>query len=140
CAVLASGKVKCWGLNDNGQLGNNSSTDSFTTPQTVKQFINEVGGLGTFADLENIVMVSAGMQHTCALRVDGNVFCWGDNSQLQLGRFLQPGSPVAGDAVVGLSNVVAIAAGGNHTCALTSNARVKCWGANDRGQLGNNGI
>ena len=81
--------------------------------------------------------VAAGTSHTCALKADGTVWCWGDNHFGQLGNgSLAPSAvPVA---VAGLgTGVVSLAGSGNHTCALTAQGGVLCWGANEAGQLGN---
>jgi alpha-tubulin suppressor-like RCC1 family protein len=123
CAVTNTGAVKCWGFNLNGQLGNGTQ-DSALTP-------TNVSGLGS-----GVAFVTAGDNHTCALTTGGAVKCWGDNANGQLGdgTTAQRLAPVG---VKGLtSGVLEIAAGGSFTCARLTGGRMKCWGANFNGQLG----
>ncbi len=86
--------------------------------------------------LGNITKIASAYNHTCALTTAGGVKCWGENSYAQLGdnSYTRRRTPVD---VSGLSaGVTAIAAGGVHSCALTSSGGVKCWGSNSSGQTG----
>lgn len=124
CALSADGGVSCWGSNEKGQLGDGTWLDR-PTPVAVSS-------LG-----KDIIAVTAGHQHACALSSKGIVSCWGSNEKGQLGdgTWMDRPTPVA---VSGLpDNIIAIAAGGEHTCALNAGGAVKCWGANESGQLGN---
>ena len=81
--------------------------------------------------------VSTGAFHTCALKLDGTVKCWGRNNEGQLGRgTTQNISNDFPTAVKFAGSVVAIAAGGYHTCALLAGGSIQCWGRNDEGQIG----
>ena len=126
CALSSSGGVLCWGRSDHCELG-------ISVPSVVPVAIPE-------DNLKSgIVQITSGGAHTCALTSGGGVLCWGDNYSGQLGNGdgNDSCSPVT---VTGLSSgVTQISAGGSHTCALTSNGGVLCWGENSDGQLGNNG-
>ena len=122
CAVVA-GRVKCWGTNASGQLGDGTNFDR-NTP------VNISGPSG------GVTAITAGSEHTCALTTDGAIWCWGANFSGQLGdgTNVNRNTPVN---VSGLSEgVAAIAAGAEHTCALTTGGAIWCWGANFSGQLG----
>ena len=125
CAVTTGGAVKCWGKNDNGQLGNGNNNNS-NVPVNVS-------GL----DSISISEISAGNAHTCALTSGGGVKCWGFNRYGQLGNGTTQDSYTPVDVSNLSSDVQAISTGGYHTCALTTSGGVKCWGENMFGKLGN---
>jgi alpha-tubulin suppressor-like RCC1 family protein len=135
CAMSTTGAVYCWGYNLSGQLGNNSTTNSDVPVQ-----VEGVGGSGL---LSGIASIAAGFAHTCAVSTTGGVYCWGYNPYGQLGNnsTTQRNVPVqvvgAGGSGV-LSGIASIAAGEDHTCALSTTGGIDCWGYNDYGQLGNN--
>lgn len=124
CAVLADGRVRCWGRNADGEQGT-GVRDGSRAASTV---LGSGGSVMARA-------VATGGHHSCALRANGSVACWGRNDVGQLGNgsFDPQLVPVA---VPGLGQVLAVAAGGRHSCALVADGSVHCWGANDRGQLG----
>jgi len=124
CAVTSSGGVKCWGYNNAGQLGD-GSTINRNAPVDVSGLSGAVKAATT------------GFQYSCALTSTGAVKCWGNNDQGQLGDGTNNASTTPVD-VSGLSSgVIAVQAGYNTTCAITSAGGVKCWGSNLYGQLGN---
>ncbi|MCX6047640.1 MAG: hypothetical protein NT075_21285 [Chloroflexi bacterium] len=123
CALLNSGAVKCWGYNYDGQLGDGTATQRITP-------INVVG-LSS-----GVTALTLGAYHTCAVQA-GNAKCWGNNASGQLGNATTTGSTTPID-VIGLGeNARTMVAGNGHTCALLLSGRVKCWGNNSTGQLGN---
>jgi alpha-tubulin suppressor-like RCC1 family protein/outer membrane protein OmpA-like peptidoglycan-associated protein len=128
CALLSTGTVKCWGSNGLGQLGTGSTSPSQSNVPV------DVSGL------TDVIAITAGDAHTCALVSNGTVKCWGDSVYGRLG-IGTPGTPRIKPSpldVTGLTDVTAITAGAYHTCALINDGTVKCWGRNNDGQLGNN--
>jgi alpha-tubulin suppressor-like RCC1 family protein len=130
CAVLADGRVQCWGDNTNGKLGSGSSLTLFRDSVPV-----------TVATVDDAVGVAAGYYHTCVLREGGTVRCWGMGLYGQLGDGTETNrnTPLEVD-VLGITDAVAITAGAYHNCALRADGTVWCWGRNIEGQVGDGTI
>jgi len=121
CALLGDGTVRCWGRNDQGQLGNGTTVQSTSTPVAV-------------SGLTGAASLSGGAFFTCAALLDGTVRCWGDNGYGQLGNgsTTDSSSPVS---VQGLSAVTALGLGDSHACAVLA-GMIWCWGYNEEGETG----
>ncbi|KAJ1467984.1 hypothetical protein T484DRAFT_2302239 [Baffinella frigidus] len=143
CALFEHGGVRCWGRNHYGQLGRGNTATIGDDAGEVASLADVDLGLG-----RTVVQLAAGYQHSCALRDDGHLKCWGDNSVGQLGLSdvdnRGDGADEMGarlpDEDLGYGwTVVGVAAGGYHTCARLENRELralKCWGGNEDGQLG----
>lgn len=138
CALLNTGRIKCWGLNSNGQLGLGDSNHRGDVPGEMGSAL-PVTDLGANAKVESLAM---GSSHSCARLTSGAVKCWGtsSNGALGLGAITSRGAEPnqMGDRleVVNLGGASSmIAASHEHTCALVSDV-VLCWGWNSLGQLG----
>ena len=123
CALVEVDGVQCWGLNVSGQLGDGTNIDSNTAVH--------VQGMDV-----QVIAIELGVSHSCALLETGEVHCWGDNENGQLGNGTRNNSNIP-VAVQGLTDkVVQIAAGGMFTCALTEKGRLFCWGNSLKGVIG----
>ena len=129
CVIASNDHAYCWGLNY-GLLGDGTTTSYRNTPVAVQ--------LGALPNL-TVKQISAGNDYTCAIASNDQAYCWGVNSNGQLGdgTGTQRNIPVA----VQLGDrpdlaVKQIATGNYHTCAIASNDQVYCWGYNTNGQLG----
>jgi len=123
CALTQEDGLRCWGLNDSGQLGDATFTDS-SIPVNVVDVI-----------ASDIIALQSGIKHTCALTSGGEVMCWGLNSSGQLGNGTNTNSnvPVLVQGLVG--KIVSISGGAEFTCAVNDANDVMCWGNNSSGQL-----
>jgi alpha-tubulin suppressor-like RCC1 family protein len=141
CGITTSGAALCWGSNLNGQLGTGTSGDVAFAPVAV------AGGL-TFTRISASTGTRFkinGRGHTCALTSAGAAYCWGDNTDLQIGTGQFTGgngmvtSPVQvaqGERGAGVT-FTSISAGSRHSCAVGSDGNAYCWGSNVMGALGN---
>ncbi len=136
CAVRTGGTVWCWGTASDGQLGNGQSGPGAHRTRAVQ--VRRGSG-----HLTGVVQLAAGLGHTCALRADGAVLCWGRAAQGQVGDGTfgdsdgQRTTPVRVRRGSGyLDDVIAIASGDYHVCVIRSGGSVFCWGDGIHGQLG----
>lgn len=122
CTLRTDQSVWCSGRNFDGEVGDGTSGNYVF-------YAAKVPGLTATA-------VSLGDLHSCAVRTDGKVACWGKNDQGQLGIGTAGGFVTAPAEVSGVTNAVAVSAGRDHTCAVTSAGALYCWGDNTNGAVG----
>ena len=134
CAILDNGDLKCWGWDSKGQLGDGGSNTNTNAPSSTA--IN----LGTG---RTAVAVAVGYSHTCAILDNGDLKCWGLDNYGQLGdggSNTDTNAPSSTPIDLGSGRTaVAVDAGKLHTCAILDNGDLKCWGLDDKGQLGDGG-
>ncbi len=125
CALDAQGRASCWGRNDRGQLGRPDG-EANLVPRSVETD-------------RRFLTISAGMTHTCAVSTEAMALCWGDNTAGQLGIASASDSFVPVVIEPAYFSVHRIAAGFDHSCAVTLAGECACWGSNSGGQLGVDG-
>lgn len=130
CAIGSDDKAYCWGRNDSGQLGDGSSSIR-TTPTLVLDGESP----GAFK-----MLVTTGDYHTCGIGSDDKAYCWGANTNNQLGDTTTSSrsTPVLVVNGAGPGTYKSITEGSIHTCGIGTDDKAYCWGANNQGQLGNN--
>jgi alpha-tubulin suppressor-like RCC1 family protein len=121
CALLANQTVWCWGSQNHGLLGNGTSDENIVSPTPVQAV-----GINTAA------AIACGGLNCCALLANGTLKCWGYNTfgQVGDGTTVDRSTPVQVLTGLGspLTNVVDVAIGGYHSCALNASNDVYCWG------------
>ncbi len=123
CAITTTGKVKCWGDNSYGQLGTNNTTASLTPMAPY--------------NLPKAKVLKSGAFNSCVVTSKGAAKCWGYNSNGQVGNGVTGPAALAPAQVVGLTKKVkTVEVGYTHVCAIKTNGKTVCWGANG-GALGN---
>eukprot|EP01083_Nonionella_stella_P068483 181840_1 len=134
CAISDANKLKCWGMNYDTQVGRSGSGS------LMGQWLTETELGSGFAPTEVVL----GWWFTCALSANYNVKCWGDGQFGQLGYGDASGRGGSGTMGDSLPNIdlgsdfvpIQITAGSDHVCALSTTKTVKCFGRNEKGQLG----
>jgi hypothetical protein len=128
CGIRTNGRLYCWGSDSHGKLGNGGANTDAAIPTVVS---------GGFTDWTSVAL---GGSHSCGRRANGRLYCWGAESVGELGN-----GGANADASVptlvagGFTDWIAVAAGGTHSCGLRSNHRIRCWGSDIAGQLGDGG-
>jgi alpha-tubulin suppressor-like RCC1 family protein len=153
CALLANKRVQCWGDNAEGQL---SATLGAGVTSNVPIYVRSSASSDP---LENVVSISAGGVHSCAVTIGGTVKCWGSNAHKQFdtdnsaninsilpvginslwaaARKTLPAGTIAADYPQDLAaGALQVFAGEWHTCAIRQSGAVACFGENSNGQLG----
>ncbi len=139
CALLSDKSVRCWGVSDVGQLGDNT-TDSIGDDESGWWAASTVD----FPSGETPAAITVGTDHACARFESGNVLCWGGNAKGQLG-ISGSNDPLGDDELVSTASVInlgtnvkaeRVVAGDQTTCVVTTTGEVKCWGDNTSGEVG----
>ncbi|MEI8258216.1 MAG: hypothetical protein WCJ30_21265 [Deltaproteobacteria bacterium] len=123
CGVDGEDRAICWGSNQGGAVLPNALSANFNMPPSIEP-VPDVRGVATLFD------------HSCAVRLDGSVWCWGDGTRGQMGDgHRTPSAPA--HPVLGVHDAVGVTVAETHSCAWRSDGTVTCWGSNLAGQLGN---
>ncbi len=151
CVILNNDRVKCWGVNKNGQLGLGDSDNRGDTS-------SQMGNNLPFVDLGNnstanftAIDITLGNFYTCVMLDNGRLKCWGFNGVgslglgdtntrgddlNEMGNYL-PFVDLGDDGTANFTFVdIPLGYAHTHTCVILDNGRVKCWGSNNNGQLG----
>ena len=141
CAVLDNNDLACWGSNVSNRLG---IEDDSTNPN-IGDAASEMGEnlVETHLTDEDAIYVDLGVDSTCVIRKNNDLYCWGQNDSGQLGL---ENSDTKGSGTTGAADIVVdlgssrmakmVQLGTQHVCALLDDDTIKCWGRNQAGQLG----
>jgi prepilin-type N-terminal cleavage/methylation domain-containing protein len=131
CATDTDGKMYCWGENDNKQLGNNLLTNS-----PIPVIASAWGTL----DTRSVATANIGNDHICVI-ASGTTYCYGDNGSGQSGTatssYTSSAINISSLAAFSGKTITDIESMGDHTCALTDNNQLYCFGTGANGELGN---
>jgi alpha-tubulin suppressor-like RCC1 family protein len=132
CLIDDSSEIYCWGSNSNGQLGNPDVPSFAPFPYPVVELFGE-----TF--IKDGTFVTLGENSTCSLNNNGDVYCWGDNTDGKLGITTDgtiPSQVCLNENCLTFLNAKNISSGGNFVCANDFLDNFYCWGMDDYGQIG----
>ncbi len=118
CAILRNGELWCWGSNSEGELGQGDAPDSADRSEPTR-----VASGTAFSD------VSAGQGHTCAIAIGGELWCWGRNSDGELGVGAAMGPQLRTPTEIPGSRWRSVVAGQSHTCGIRTEGDLYCWGS-----------
>jgi len=132
-AISSLNRIFTWGLNNYGQLGDNTNISKNLPVDITNQF--------NLLPSESIIQVALGFYHSSALTSEGRMFTWGDNTYGQIGNSTTTQADIPTDITSFFTlnpgeMIIKIALGFNHTAAITSEGRLFIWGSNEIGQLG----
>ena len=127
CALRSTGNLWCWGNNQKGQFGNGSTS---TELSTVAQLVRSA---------DSWTSTAAGIFHSCGTKQDGSLWCWGENGLGQLATTVVDGATEPRGVDLPEPDVAKVTSGATaqHSCALTAQGSLWCWGGNFFGQVGN---
>ena len=125
CGIKSDGTLWCWGSNSSGQLGDNTTTQRLVP--------TAISGGGAWKQ----VAAGVNSSHSCGIKSDDTLWCWGSNNQGQLGDNSTTQRLIP-TAINGGGSWKQVAAGNSHTCAIKSDDSLHCWGFNNNGRLGDN--
>ncbi len=123
CGLTADGSAYCWGVNNDGQLGDGTTTDRLQPTAVVS---------GVFFQ-----SINAQESRTCGVTASGEAYCWGDNYDDRLGTQTGANPQTSPALVVGDLVFTSVVSGGQYSCGLVESGAAYCWGINFRGALGN---
>lgn len=128
CAVLDTGKLRCWGSNDNGQLGtgDTKAVGDRKTPAEIGDIVLD----------DEVIAVETGNAHTCAVTSIGKVRCWGIRAVYGVPDDTDYADLLVPDKAVHIRPVQRLSSGASYLCAVTDGGGLQCWGSNDGSQLG----
>ena len=135
CALKANGQVICWGWKADGRVGDGAVSNllSRSEPKIVRSSSSK-------AKLKKVIQITSGYHHSCALKFDGTVWCWGNGGSGEIGdgekKDRSYGKQVLRAEDTPLDNIVQIDAGDAFTCATMTDRTVWCWGRTSDGRRG----